>query len=68
MFEQGGGGGGSGLMIRSACYKDISGAGVRMDWKGEMGGQSLERSPKEVISRGQGSELCFDSLLPCLSP
>lgn len=31
MFEQGGGGGGSGLMFRSACYKDISGAGVRMD-------------------------------------
>lgn len=31
MFERGGGGGGSGLMIRSACYKDISGAGVRMD-------------------------------------
>lgn len=62
MFEQGS------LMFRSACYKDLSGVGVRMDWKGKEGGWSPERSPKEVRSRGQGSEFYFESALPGLSP
>lgn len=61
VFEQGS------LMFRSACYKDLSGVGVRMDWRGEVGGWSPERSPKEVRNRGQGSEFCIESsLLLCL--